>query len=59
MLVKDIMTEPVVTIREDQSILEAREIMRGKRLISQQFLVMLPMVILTSWSAICRAAYIV
>ena len=34
MLVKDIMTEPVVTIREDQSILEAREIMRGKRLIS-------------------------
>ena len=31
MLVKDIMTEPVVTIREDQSILEAREIMRGKR----------------------------
>lgn len=24
MLVKDIMTEPVVTIREDQSILEAR-----------------------------------
>ena len=34
MLVKDIMTEPVVTIREEQSILEAREIMRGKRLIS-------------------------
>ena len=29
MLVKDIMTEPVVTIREDQSILEAREFMRG------------------------------
>ena len=25
MLVKDIMTEPVVTIREDQSILEARQ----------------------------------
>ena len=34
MLVKDIMTAPVVTAREDQSILEAREIMRGKRLIS-------------------------
>ena len=29
MLVKDIMTAPVVTAREDQSILEAREIMRG------------------------------
>ena len=29
MLVKDIMTTAVVTIREDQSILEAREIMRG------------------------------
>ena len=34
MLVKDIMTDTVVTAREDQSILEAREIMRGKRLIS-------------------------
>lgn len=32
MLVKDIMTDTVVTAREDQSILEAREIMRGKDL---------------------------
>ena len=31
MLVKDIMTEPVVTIREDQSILEAREIMTWQK----------------------------
>lgn len=34
MLVKDIMTSTVLTIREDQSILEARELLRGKGLIS-------------------------
>lgn len=34
MLVKDIMTSTVLTIREDQSILEARELLRGKSLIS-------------------------
>lgn len=34
MLVKDIMTSTVLTIREDQSILEARELLRGKNLIS-------------------------
>ena len=35
MLVKDIMTEPVVTIREDQSILEAREIQRRQDVVVQ------------------------
>ena len=30
MLVKDFMTVDVVTVREDQSMLEARELMRGK-----------------------------
>lgn len=34
MLVKDFMTTDVVTVREDQSMLEAREILRGKNLIS-------------------------
>lgn len=34
MLVKDIMTSTVLTVREDQSMLETREIMRGKNLIS-------------------------
>ena len=34
MLVKDIMTSDVVTVGEDQSILEAREILRGKNLVS-------------------------
>lgn len=34
MLVKDFMTPTVVTVSEDQSMLEAREIMRGKNLIS-------------------------
>ncbi len=34
MLVKDIMTSTVLTIREDQSILEARELLRGRSLIS-------------------------
>lgn len=34
MLVKDFMTPAVITVSEDQSILEAREIMRGKNLIS-------------------------
>ncbi len=34
MLVKDFMTVNVVTVREDQSILEAREILKGKGLIS-------------------------
>lgn len=34
MLVKDIMTDTVLTIREDQSILEARELLRSKNLIS-------------------------
>ncbi|MDO4178757.1 MAG: CBS and ACT domain-containing protein [Phascolarctobacterium sp.] len=32
MLVKDFMTEHLVTVREEQNILEAREILRGKRL---------------------------
>ena len=34
MLVKDIMTSDVVTVGEDQSMLEAREILRGKNLVS-------------------------
>ena len=34
MLVKDFMTVDVVTVREDQSMLEARELMRGKNLLS-------------------------
>ncbi len=34
MLVKDIMTSDVLTVREDQSMLEARELLRGKNLIS-------------------------
>lgn len=34
MLVKDFMTPTVVTVSEDQSMLEAREIMRGKNLVS-------------------------
>ena len=34
MLVKDIMTSYVVTVGEDQSMLEAREILRGKNLVS-------------------------
>lgn len=34
MLVEDFMTPTVVTVSEDQNILEAREIMRGKNLIS-------------------------
>ena len=34
MLVKDFMSTDVVTVREDQSMLEAREILRGKNLIS-------------------------
>lgn len=34
MLVKDFMTEQITTVKEDQNILEAREILRGKRLIS-------------------------
>lgn len=34
MLVKDIMTSTVLTVREDQSMLEARELLRGKNLIS-------------------------
>ncbi len=34
MLVKDIMTSDVLTVREDQSMLEAREVLRGKNLIS-------------------------
>ena len=34
MLVKDIMTSDVLTVREDQSMLEAREELRGKNLIS-------------------------
>ena len=34
MLVKDIMTRDVVTVGEDQSMLEAREILRGKNLVS-------------------------
>ncbi len=34
MLVKDFMTVDVVTVREDQSMLEAREMMRGKNLLS-------------------------
>ena len=34
MLVKDIMTSDVVTVDEDQSMLEAREILRGKNLVS-------------------------
>ncbi len=34
MLVKDYMTPTVITVKEDQSILEAREVMRGKNLIS-------------------------
>lgn len=34
MFVKDFMTPTVVTVSEDQSMLEAREIMRGKNLIS-------------------------
>ncbi len=34
MLVKNYMTPVVVTVKEDQTILEAREIMRGKNLIS-------------------------
>ena len=32
MLVKDFMTPVVITVREDQSMLEARETMRGKNL---------------------------
>ena len=32
MLVKDFMTEQLVTVREDQNILEVREVLRGKRL---------------------------
>ncbi len=32
MLVKDFMTEQITTVKEDQNILEAREILRGKRL---------------------------
>lgn len=34
MLVKDIMTSDVITVGEDQSMLEAREILRGKNLVS-------------------------
>ena len=34
MLVKDFMTKVVVTVTEDQSMLEAREIMRSKKLVS-------------------------
>ena len=34
MLVKDIMTSDVLTVGEDQSMLEARELLRGKNLIS-------------------------
>ena len=34
MLVKDIITSDVLTVREDQSMLEARELLRGKNLIS-------------------------
>ncbi len=34
MLVKNFMTATVVTIREDQNLLEARELMRGKNLLS-------------------------
>ena len=34
MLVKDIMTSDVVTVGEDQSMLEAREILRGRNLVS-------------------------
>ena len=34
MLVKDFMTADVVTVHEDQSMLEARELMRGKHLLS-------------------------
>lgn len=34
MLVKDFMTVDVVTVREDQSMLEAREILRGKGLLT-------------------------
>ena len=34
MLVKEIMTSDVVTVGEDQSMLEAREILRGKNLVS-------------------------
>lgn len=34
MLVKDFMTVDVVTVRKDQSMLEARELMRGKNLLS-------------------------
>lgn len=34
MLVKDIMTSDVVTVGEDQSMLEAREVLRGKNLVS-------------------------
>mgnify|MGYP004566964635 FL=1 len=34
MLVKDMMTSDVVTVGEDQSMLEAREILRGKNLVS-------------------------
>ena len=30
MLVKDFMTKDVITVREDQSMLEAREVMRSK-----------------------------
>ena len=32
MLVKDFMTKDVITVREDQSMLEAREVMRRKKL---------------------------
>lgn len=32
MLVKDFMTEQITTVKEDQNILEAREVLRGKRL---------------------------
>ena len=32
MLVKDFMTKDVITVREDQSMLEAREVMRSKKL---------------------------
>ena len=34
MLVKDFMTKDVITVREDQSMLEAREVMRSKKLYS-------------------------
>lgn len=34
MLVKDFMSNHLTTVREDQNIIEAREILRGKRLIS-------------------------